>query len=91
MKPTSLEEVKSHFMGGEQRLIEEVEFIRGRVFSIVVFDKKIKTVIFCEIRYVFSCSTVEHSIKISSFHLNCHSVVPVDIFLLCMFDALRLL
>ena len=52
MRLTSLEEVKSHFMGDERRLVEEDEFMRGRVFTAVVFDKKIKTVIFCEIRYV---------------------------------------
>ena len=39
-KPTNLEEVKSHFSRGEQKLIEEVEFMRRGVFTMVIINKE---------------------------------------------------
>ena len=57
-----LEEVKSHFRRGKQRLVKEVEFTRSGLFlQRLLFAKKRKTVAICQIRYLVRI--VEHRIK----------------------------
>ena len=41
--------------------MQEIELIQGRVFSMVVIDKRRKTVVFCE---VYVVGIPEHRIKI---------------------------
>ena len=48
-RPTSLEEIRPHFKGGEQRLKEEVDFMRSQVFTVVAINKMRKIVVFCAI------------------------------------------
>ena len=36
--PNSSEKMKLHFGGGEQKFIEDFEFMRGRVFTVVVVN-----------------------------------------------------
>ena len=66
--------VKSHFRGGEERLIEGVEFKRSRFFIIVVIKKIVNLYRFAKEYVVY---IVEHRIR-SIFQANCDSNAPID-------------
>ena len=70
-------EEKLHLMGGEQKLIEKGEFMRGWFFTVAVISKKRKTAAFGETQYVVR--VVEHRIEFPLFYINCDRNVPIDI------------
>ena len=51
-RPTFLQEIKSCYRGSEHRLIEEIEYARGRFSTIVVTNKKKEGMTFYKLLYV---------------------------------------